>query len=144
MIYTNRKAQETDKEAIYHLYRLVMHGLVYEIWGWDEKWQENDFSDHFDPQGITLVHIKQKLVGYCQVENRGKQLFIRMIVVHPRYRRTGIGGKLLKSVIALGDEQSRGVCLEVFKINREAIKFYENYSFSVTGETPYSYIMAIA
>ena len=120
-----------------------MRGYISEIWGWDEQWQENDFSAHFDPQGITLVYKGQELIGYSHVENRGGQLFIRMIVVHPHHQRKGIGGKLLESVIASGKEQSKRIGLEVFKINNEAKIFYESYGFNVEGETPSSYVMEL-
>lgn len=120
-----------------------MRSYVSEIWGWDEQWQENDFSTHFDPEGITLAHNERELVGYSHVENRRGQLFIRMIVVHPHHQRKGIGEKLLESVIASGKEQSRRIGLEVFKINHEAKKFYERYGFDVEGETASSYVMEL-
>lgn len=119
-----------------------MRGYISEIWGWDEQWQESDFSAHFDPIGITLVHKEHELVGYSHVENRGGQLFIRMLVVHPHHQRVGVGSKLLESVIASGKEQSKGIGLEVFKINAEAKKFYEKFGFNVEGETTSSYVMA--
>lgn len=81
-----------------------MRDYISKIWGWDDQWQENDFSSHFDPEGITLVHKEQELAGYSLVENRSDQIFIRMIVVHPRHQRKGIGSKLLESVIAKGKE----------------------------------------
>jgi len=87
---------------------------------------------------------EHELVGYSHVENRGDHLFIRMIVVHPRHQRMGIGRKLLAFVITLGAEQSKGIGLEVFKINRKVKKFYERYGFSIEGETPNSYVMAHA
>ena len=144
MTYAYRNAEETDREAIYQLYRLVMRGFISEIWGWDEQWQRNDFSTHFDPRGITLTCQGGKLVGYSHVENRGRQLFIRMIVVHPRYQRKGIGKKLLESVIASASEQSKNVGLEVFKINDVAREFYERHGFNVEGETLTSHIMVHA
>lgn len=121
-----------------------MRGFISEIWGWDEQWQKNDFSAHFDPQGITLVHQEHALVGYSHVENQGGPLFIRMIVIHPHHQRKGIGRKLLESVIASGNEQSKGVGLQVFKINDGAKKFYERFGFNVEGEIPTSYVMAHA
>jgi len=90
-----------------------------------------------------LVHKEQELAGYSHVENRGGQMFIRMIVVHPHHQRKGIGSKLLESVIASGKEQSKIIGLEVFKINNEAKKFYERYGFNVKDETPSSYVMEI-
>lgn len=118
-----------------------MRSYVSEIWGWNEQWQENDFSAHFDPKDITLVHKERELVGYSHVENRNDQLFLRMIVVHPHHQRKGIGRKLLESVITSGKEQSKRIGLEVFKINTEAKKFYERYGFNVEGKTPSSYVM---
>lgn len=143
MTYFYRKAEQSEKEAIFKLYCLVIRDYISEIWGWDEQWQENDFSAHFDSQAITLVHKARELVGYSQVENRSGQLYIRMIVVHPHHQRKGIGSKLLESVIASGNEQSKSIGLEVFKINNEAKKFYERFGFNVEGETPSSYIMGL-
>lgn len=143
MTYLYRKAERVEREAIFKLYRLVMRGYVSEIWGWDEQWQERDFSAHFDPSCITLVHKGYELVGYSHVENRDDQLFLRMIVVHPRHRRKGIGRKLLEFVITSGKEQSKRIGLEVFKINNVAKKFYERFGFNVEGETSSSYIMGL-
>lgn len=109
MTYAYRKAEEADGEAIYQLYRLVMHGFISDIWGWDEQWQRADFSTHFDPRGVTLAFQEDQLAGYSHVENRDRQLFIRMIVVHPRHQRNGIGKKLLESVIASAGEQSKTI-----------------------------------
>jgi ribosomal protein S18 acetylase RimI-like enzyme len=141
--YSYRKAEQTERDAIFNLYYLVMRGYISEIWGWDEQWQENDFSTHFDLQGITLVCKEHELVGYSQVENRGGQLFIRMIVVHPHHQRKGIGSKLLESAIASGKKQSKSIGLEVFKINDDAKKFYERYGFNVESETTSSFVMGL-
>ena len=144
MTYAYRKAEEADGEAIYQLYRLVMHGFISDIWGWDEQWQRADFSTHFDPRGVTLAFQEDQLAGYSHVENRDRQLFIRMIVVHPRHQRNGIGKKLLESVIASAGEQSKTIGLEVFKINEVARAFYERHGFDMVGEAPASHIMVHA
>lgn len=142
MIYSYRKAEESDKEAIYQLCCLVMHGLISKIWDWDEQWQCHDFSAHFEPLGTTVVFHADELVGYSQVETHADQLFIRMIVLHPLHQRLGIGRKLLDSIVELSAGSCKPVRLEVFKINIEAKKFYERYGFKIEGETPYSYIMS--
>lgn len=136
MTYAYRKAEEADGEAIYRLYRLVMRGLISDIWGWDEQWQRADFSTHFDPLGVTLAFQEDQLAGHSHIENRGGQLFIRMIVVHPRHQRKSIGKKLLESVIASAGGQSKSIGLEVFKINEVARASYERHGFNVVGETP--------
>ena len=130
MTYAYRKAEESDREAIYQLYRLVMRGFISDIWGWDERWQRADFSTHFNPRCVTLASQEDQLAGYSHVENRGSQLFIRMIVVHPHHQQKGIGKKLLESVITSAGEQSMNIGLEVFKINDVARAFYERHGFN--------------
>jgi ribosomal protein S18 acetylase RimI-like enzyme len=138
VIYTCQKAEQTDREEIFKLYCLVMHDYISEILGWDEQWQINDFSTHFDPQETMVVYKGEELAGYSRVENRDGQLFIRMIIVHPHHRRKDIGSKLPESVITSGNEQSKRVGLEVFKINNEARKSHEKHGFNVEGGTPSS------
>lgn len=144
MTYAYRNSEEVDREAIYQLYRLVMRGFISEIWGWDERWQQADFSKHFDFHGITLAFDEDSLIGYSHTESRGDQLFIRMIVVHPDLQRKGIGRRLLRAVIESAEEQSKRVGLEVFKINNVARAFYERHGFIVECETPTSYVMVHA
>lgn len=144
MTYSYRKAEESDREAIYQLYRLVMRSFISEIWGWDEQWQLTDFSTHFDPQGIMLAFQEHELAGYSHIENQDSQIFIRMIVVHPHHQRNGIGTNLLASVIASAGKYSKSVGLEVFKINEVAKAFYERHGFNVEGENPCSLIMVHA
>lgn len=143
VIYTYRKAEEHDREAVFKLYCLVMHDYISKIWGWNEDWQKDDFAAHFDPQDITLAHKEQKLAGYSHVENRDGQLFIRMIIVHPHHQRKGIGGNLLGSAIASGKKQCKSIGLQVFKINDEAQEFYARHGFNVESETPDSYVMRL-
>ncbi|MFQ5469727.1 MAG: GNAT family N-acetyltransferase [Gammaproteobacteria bacterium] len=122
---------------------MVIQCHVSEIWGWNQLWQENDFSIHFDPNDITLVHKGRELVGYSHVENQGSQLFIRMLIVHPHHQRKGIGKKLLEAVIISGKENSKKIGLEVFKINSDARKYYEIQGFNVEDETSSSYVMKL-
>lgn len=119
-----------------------MRDFISRIWGWNDQWQEKDFSAHFDPRNITLVHKDKQLVGYSHVEDRGGELFIRMLIVHPQYQGKGIGKKLLESVIRSSLEKSRPIRLEVFKINNKAKEYYERHGFSVEGETSSSYFMS--
>ncbi|PWB43140.1 MAG: hypothetical protein C3F19_03565 [Rhodocyclales bacterium] len=144
MICTYRRAEEADREAIYRLYRLVMRGLISRIWGWEEQWQLDDFASHFDPHSISLACQGRTLAGYSQVEHRDGLLFIRMMVVHPGFRRNGIGRKLLGDAIASADMQSESIGLEVFKINNKAKAFYESHGFMIEGDTTSSYIMVRA
>lgn len=142
VMYIFRKATEIESGTIYSLYCRVMRGFISEIWGWDEQWQKNDFSTRFNENEITVVFQRNKLVGYCHVENDNNQLYLRMMVIHPDHQKKEIGTKLLKAFISSGKVQSKSLGLQVFKINSRAKEFYEKYQFIVKSETPNSYFMS--
>lgn len=136
-----QKATSYDEAVIFDLYCHVMKEYITEIWGWDQKWQENDFKNHFVPENITVIRKEDKAVGYSQIEDLGNQLYIRMLLLLPNYQRRGIGSRLLNAAIAKAKAQSKGIALQVFKVNEEARRFYENHGFQVQGETPNSFTM---
>ncbi|MGY6277968.1 N-acetyltransferase family protein [Methylomonas sp. MgM2] len=143
MTYSYRKATAMDREAIFELYRQIMHDYIAEIWGWNEDWQTNDFAAHFNPEGITLVYEGKQLVGYAHIDNNKDHIFLRMLAIHRNHQRNGIGTHLLLRLITSGQEQSKTVSLEVFKINMEAKRFYERLGFKVVGESLHSYVMRL-
>jgi ribosomal protein S18 acetylase RimI-like enzyme len=142
MLYIYRNADEKDKKDIFRLYSLVMSNYISEIWGWDEQWQETDFSNNYNSENITVVIEDKKLVGYSHIEETEIQFFIRMIVVHPEHQGKNIGTTLIKNLLKLSEEKSKRVCLEVFKVNERAKHFYQKYDFFITGENATSYIMS--
>ncbi len=136
-----RQATKHDETAIFDLYCRVMKKYITEIWGWDQGWQENDFIKHFSPGNITVVWEENKAIGYSQIEDQGNQIYIRMLLLLPNRQRKGIGSRLLNAVIEKAKAQSKGIALQVFKVNEQAKRFYEYHGFQVQGETPSSFTM---
>lgn len=136
-----QQATKHDEAVIFDLYCRVMKEHITEIWGWDQEWQENDFMKHFSPENITVVREENKAIGYSQIENQGNQLYIRMLLLLPKHQRKGIGSRLLNAVIEKAKAQSKGIALQVFKVNEQAKRFYEHRGFQVQGETPSSFTM---
>ncbi len=114
---------------------------IMNIWGWDQKWQEDDFLKHFDPRNITIVREENTVIGYSQIEDQGNQLYIRMLLLQPDRQRKGIGSHLLNAAIEKAKTQSKSLALQVFKINEQAKGFYEHHGFQVQGETANSFTM---
>jgi len=119
-----------------------MRNNIEQIWGWDEKWQENDFSEHFKPEQTTVVTAGAEIIGYAQVEPKSEALYLRMLLLAPEHQKKGVGTSILRRVLSVASEQRLGVELQVFKINESAKRFYERHGFRVVGETPTSLVMA--
>jgi ribosomal protein S18 acetylase RimI-like enzyme len=141
--YSFRRAIPEEQAQLFELYRSVMGTYIEQIWGWDSQWQENDFSEHFDPERVTVVLHEEQVVGYVQVESHSGEHYVRMLLLAPEHRKKGLGANLLKRVIAEASEENRGVKVQAFKINVPAQRFYERYGFKVVGETPTSLEMAL-
>lgn len=141
MEFIFKKATLEQKEELFELYSLVMKDLIEKIWGWDQKWQEEDFSSHFVPRNITVACENQKIVGYLQSENKGQAKFVRMLLVHPKHQKKGIGGKFLQTLINESRNEFKTINLEVFKVNSRVLQFYKRAGFEINGETPHSFIM---
>lgn len=139
--YTFRKAHWDEKASIFGLYCLVMKPYVEKIWGWEQQWQKNDFTAHFEPENITVVSVAGKLVGYAHVERRCDKLFLRMLLLVPEYQSKGIGTHLLESVVESASRQALKVELQVFRVNEAAKKFYDHHGFQVVSKTPDSLVM---
>lgn len=140
--YSFRPATPEDQALLFELYRAVMGGYIEQIWGWDSQWQKDDFSEHFDPDQITVVLRESQPIGYVQVEKHSYVLYIRMLLLAPEHQKKGLGANLLKWIISSASKQHLGVKLQVFKINAPARRFYERHGFKVVGETPASLEMA--
>ncbi|MCF1183494.1 GNAT family N-acetyltransferase [Marichromatium gracile] len=142
MEYSFRPANPEDQAQLFELYQAVMVGYIEKIWGWDSRWQKDDFSEHFDPEQITVVLRESQPIGYVQVERHSDELYIRMLLIAPEHQKKGLGANILKRIISSASKQHLGVKLQVFKINAPARRFYERHGFTVVGETPASLEMA--
>jgi ribosomal protein S18 acetylase RimI-like enzyme len=72
--------------------------------------------------------------GVLVLASRGRTLRVLSIGVHPRWRRRGVAGVLLRLAIAAGRSAGmRRVRLEVRVDNRAAITLYERHGFAIVG-----------
>lgn len=140
-VYSFRPAYLEDQAELFELYRSVMRNHIEQIWGWDDQWQHDDFTEHFDPSLVTVVLCGEKVVGYVQIEPNSSELYLRMLLLTPEHQKKGLGGNVLKQVLSTASEQHLRVKLQVFKSNASAIHFYEHYGFQVIGDTPTSLVM---
>lgn len=77
---------------------------------------------------------EEEIVGYIIFDQDGH---IISIAVHPRHRRKGVGGKLLRR--AMEAPQRNRVWAEVRRSNHGAQAFYSKMGFKITGLIPNYY-----
>ena len=88
-----------------------------------------EVKDYIQQNSLLVVKDDDQLCGYLLFELKGKTLwYLRYWYTSPRYRNHGVGSKLLRMALALG-QTTRRQQLWVVTDNDNAIKRYEHYGF---------------
>lgn len=111
------KAQISDAETIYSLEKTIF----------SESRTLTDIENYISsPISVfNVARLEKDIVGYIIVYGDD----VISIAVSETYRRTGVGSKLLKSVLT----QKTELFLEVRESNINAIAFYKNHGFNSVG-----------
>lgn len=105
-------------------------------------WSKQAFAEEMSNEIAVYFVAKEngKVIGYCgfwQVADEGD---VTNIAVLPEFRRRGIGGKLLNTLIEAAKElKLELITLEVRKSNTAAKNLYKKYGFKPIGERKHYY-----
>jgi GNAT superfamily N-acetyltransferase len=133
MTISTRPARADDKPAIWRLYEDAMKPHIEEIWGWDAAWQIADFDKGLSTAATYVVEVDDAFAGYVQLNLGAVEDYLRMIVLVPAYRSSGIGARLLAAIVRASRQDGRGLGLRVFPTNPSAKRFYEREGWRVVA-----------
>jgi ribosomal protein S18 acetylase RimI-like enzyme len=89
-----------------------------------------------------FVTVDQQIVGLVALQERTDTIFISVLATHPFYRRMGIASFMLdyagKLAMKLGKTSLE---LTVLKVNKPALKLYNNFGFHLKEEKRRSYVL---
>ena len=116
-----RKIESGDFEFLWHLHNFALKDYVTQTWGWDEKWQRENFEKDFNPADGEIIVFEGKDIGYFWAIEKESEILLASIRLLPDFQNIGIGSFLIKKLI---DQSSKSIILRVLKAN-PARKFYE-------------------
>lgn len=99
-------------------------------------WSENSFRDSLEkPYAIFYVaETNNQIIGYVGVYQMTDECDITNVAVSSKYRRKGVGRKLLEAVEEYAINNSiQSITLEVRESNYSAIKLYEIMKYENVG-----------
>lgn len=141
MNIVSRLASTDDRVVIWNLYKSEMRHHVESTWGWNEDWQLNDFDKAFSNFLTYVVEAESKLFGYFQLDIKGGELYLRMMVLAPHARSKGIGAKLLSNIAQLSQQAGYALHFRVLRVNDAARRFYEREGWWVKAEYDVCFLM---
>ncbi len=120
---------------------------IYNLWMSCAGMGLNNFDDSRDgidkfinrnPDTCFVALIENKIVGAILAGNDGRRGFIYHTAVSPRFRKQGIGRKLVDTaMLALKQCGINKVALVVFDKNIDGNAFWESLGFSVRNDLTY-------
>ena len=143
MKITERIAQNSDYDFLWHLKVASMQRYIEEVYGWDEEAQENYFRGNFNPQEIHVIQLDGKDVGmYVYDADDDGESLLKRIEVLPEYQSKGIGSFIIKQLSHSAKKEGRDHRLHVFKTH-PARQLYTRLRFEVLYETETHYVMRV-
>jgi ribosomal protein S18 acetylase RimI-like enzyme len=130
-----RLATVEDQHDLFELHRIAFKEHIERIWGWDEKWQKDNFVRECASSMTSVVRLNSRTVGYLQVRYEPHRVYIQNIALHPEFQNKGIGTTLLNEVKTEATARQVPLELAVFRTNGSAQRFYERRGFLRSSES---------
>ena len=129
-----RGGEEKDSDWLFEVYRHSMQPYVHAAWGWDEDSQREGFEKHLSASSWIIVRYKNRDLGGYVLKNRDGYFWLEMLVVLQRYRKSGIGSRIIEHIQSIADPLK----LSVFKGN-PALSFYRKHGFQQYDQDEHSF-----
>lgn len=139
--YTLRKVTMEDLDFIYSIKKITLKKYIGKIWGWDEKYQQDDLRKNFIMENNKIIVLKGKDIGILETNENKDEIYIVELGVHPDFQGYGIGTSIIESIVKSAIERGKKTKLGVFKINSRAKKLYERIGFRLLKESDTHFIM---
>jgi GNAT superfamily N-acetyltransferase len=89
-----------------------------------------------------FVAMGQRIVGLIALQENTEAIFISVLASHPFYRRMGIASFILDHAVTLAKKLGKtSLELAVLKMNKPALKLYNDFGFHLKEEKRRSYVL---
>ena len=145
-----RPIRETDRAFLEHLYASTRTEEL-ALTGWSEtqkqaflrqqfEAQHTFYRQHFADARFDLILLDDRPAGRLYVDRRADEIRIIDIALLPGYRNRGIGGRLLRELLAEAAAAGRPLRIHVERYN-PALRLYRRLGFRSVGDNGVYYLM---
>ncbi|WP_220359424.1 GNAT family N-acetyltransferase [Alkalilimnicola ehrlichii] len=93
-----RPIGDGEEGILFEIHRAVFYSHIEQIWGWDEDWQKANFAREIESSATSVVIIDGLIVGYVQVCEDDRGIYLQNIALSGDYQRKGIGTRLIQQL----------------------------------------------
>jgi ribosomal protein S18 acetylase RimI-like enzyme len=128
-----RRATPADFGFCVALRQVALRPYVEAVWGWDEAVQRGFLERGFHPGKTKIITVNGRDAGRLDVERRPDEIHLGLIELLPAYQGKGVGGGLVRDLIAEAAARGQAICLEVLVVNTRAHALYARLGFREIG-----------
>ena len=140
-----RQASESDRDFLYSLHCTTMRDVIEKTWGWNDAWQQADFSKRLSECDVSIIEVDGRPAGCLWLDSKPYSLHIVELQVVPELQGKGLGTATVLRVIKDGTDRGIAVTLSVVPANPRARRLYERLGFEVTAvEDPFIHMRRVA
>jgi GNAT superfamily N-acetyltransferase len=127
-----RPMRADELGLLYDITHLAMGQYVQQVYGaWDETYQRHQCEASFTSMPHQCILVDGHVLGVLSVQQETQLHYLRKLYLYPQAQAKGLGGAVLRHVIACADVRGLPVKLRVFHIN-PARRLYERLGFETT------------
>jgi ribosomal protein S18 acetylase RimI-like enzyme len=136
-----RSGTSADQDFLYYLKKTTLKEYVARVWGWDEDYQLTRHRQTVDPESYHIIQLSGEDIGCIETKIKPNTIFLSVIEILPQFQNQGIGKTLIREIIEQGQQESKNIELQVLKVNKRALQFYQKLGFVISNETEAHYQM---
>lgn len=131
-----RPASEADFEALLDLRIRVLRPHLQRVGRFDPERARRYFRAGYDPSSLRLIDVDGAFAGCVALKPEGEDLVLEHFYIDEAVQGRGIGGAVLRLLLAETDAAGRPVRLGVLK-GSPAARLYQRHGFAWTHDEPY-------
>ena len=133
MNYQIYEVEEGEKESLADLRIAAMRPSLEAVGRFDPDRARSRFLDKFLRVATRKIVVDGGLVGFYVLKDNGDHLYLDHMYIRPEFQGNGLGGLILKSIIA--EAQARGLPLRLGALRgSRSNQFYQSHGFVRTHE----------
>ena len=141
--YTLRITEQKDAEFLFHVKIEAMKDatsiLRTEPFDYEKEFAE--YLSKFEPEKIQVIQFEGNDIGRLRIVRSPESIYIGGVQILPDFQSKGIGSAIFTDLINESESTGIPVTLEVHRVNKRAISFYEKLGFQETGNTEKQILM---
>jgi ribosomal protein S18 acetylase RimI-like enzyme len=126
-----RPATLEDQGVLFSLHEELFRDQIDQIWGWDDRWQLENFQREWHEVETLIIHEQGKFAGCMQTRDEPDHVYVMNLAIHPEFQNRGIGSEMIRWL----QQRNMVIRLSVFRTNERVLPWYCRCGFRVVEKT---------